>query len=228
MAHFVRKGLIRCWKITLLFLLILLTADFIPHKNLLNATSICYSFTFPDEAWNQQSVLVPHMLSLRSNDTAPTNCMKRHVLQQSCICMLMQFIAKVLAHRLADSPSRATDTTERFGNQPFTFCSEKPILQLLDFIQCHKSAKIYLIPGHYMTLDVIFKLLKNVFIVILVLFLVSSVKRSSRAETVLQRHLYWHLPNHLHFKQVSTGQLKWDLNNAQNLSPSTWLSVPLL
>lgn len=191
----------------------LLTGDFIPQKNILNATSTCYSFTFPDEAWSQQSVLVPHILSLKSNDTAPTNCMKRHVVQQSYICMLMQFIAKVLAHRLADSPSRATDTTVRFGNQPSTFCNEKPILQLLDFIQCHKSTKIYLIPGHSMTLKVTFKL-HDIFIVILVLFLVSSMKRGSRVEKPLQWHLYSHLPNHLDFKQVSTDELKWDLNNA--------------
>ena len=77
--------------------------------------------------------------------------------------MLVQFIAKVLAHRLADSPSRVTDTTVRFGSCLSTFCNGKPILQLLDFIHCHNSDKIYLIPEHHMTLEVIFKLLKNIF-----------------------------------------------------------------
>lgn len=83
-------------------------------------------FLFPNQAQCQQSALVPHALSLRLNDSkAPASCMKRHLLQQSYISTLMQLVAKVLAHRLADCPSRATEATVRFGNNPLHIAMEK-------------------------------------------------------------------------------------------------------
>lgn len=97
-------------------------------------------FFFLSKAQCQQSAVIPHTLSLRFNDSkALASCTKSHLLQQSHISMLMHLAAKVLTHRLADSPSRATEATVRFGNELFTSCNMELIQQQIDFIQCYKS-----------------------------------------------------------------------------------------
>lgn len=75
-------------------------------------------FLFPNEAQCQQSAMIPHTLSLRLNDSnALASYTERHILQQPYISMLKYLAAKFITHRLADSPSRATAATVRFGNQ---------------------------------------------------------------------------------------------------------------
>lgn len=84
--------------------------------------------------------MIPPALSFRLNDSkALAGCTKRHLLQQFYISVLKHLAAKVLIHRLADSPFRTTAATVRFGNQLFTSYSRELIQEQLEFIQCGKS-----------------------------------------------------------------------------------------